>query len=64
MNDEMRKIAKAQENIRIQLAPFSKATKAITESQTMMRVARDTNRLHELVRVAAGPIEEMRRQTR
>ena len=36
---------------------------SIAASQTMMQVARDTNRIHELIRIAAGPIAEMHRQT-
>ena len=62
MNDEIRKIAKAQEILSIQLAPFINAMNSIAASQTMMHLAHDTNRIHELIRAAAGPISEMHRQ--
>ena len=62
LNDEIRKIAQAQEILSIKLAPFTKAMNSIAASQTMMQVARDANRIDELIRVAAGPIAEMHRQ--
>ena len=61
-NDEIRKIARAQENLRIQLSPFINAMNSIAASQTMMQLAHDTNRIHGLIRAATGPIAEMHRQ--
>ena len=54
-------ITDMQRSLRRQFEPFSTAIKAIEGHSATKQLARDLNRHQELIQVAFGPLEEMRR---
>ena len=55
------RITEVEKSLRRQIEPFSTAIKAIEGHSATKQFARDLNRHQELIRVAFGPIEKMRR---
>lgn len=60
-NDDIRKILDAQEVLRRQLEPISRAVESIQNMQGVLQTANDIARYRELLRVSLGPLEDLRR---
>lgn len=60
-NNSIKKILETQENLRRQLEPLSATMKALEANSGFQRLIKEINRDQELVRVALGPLEELRR---
>ena len=59
--DSVTRIMEMQKSLRRQLEPFSTAIKVIEGHSATKQFVRDLNRYQELIRIAYGPFEEMRR---
>lgn len=60
MSDSIKKIVESQERLRRQLEPFSTQLKALQVESGVQRLIEDAQRQQDLIRAAAGPIEELR----
>ena len=60
-NDDIRRIVEAQEVLRNQLEPISRAIESIQSMQGVLQTSRDIARYRELLRVSLGPLEDLRR---
>ena len=60
-NDDIRKIVEAQEVLRRQLEPISRAIESMQRAQGVFQTSNDIARYRELLRVSLGPLEDMRR---
>ena len=60
-NDDIRKILQAQEVLRRQLEPISRAIESMQRAQGVFQTSNDIARYRELLRVSMGPLEDMRR---
>ena len=59
-NDDIRRILKAQEILSRQLEPIHRATESISRIQSAIQGMQDIIS-HQVLRVALGPLEDMRR---
>ena len=60
-NDDIRRILQAQEVLRRQLEPISRALESIQGMSGVLQTANDIARYRELLRVSLGPLEDLRR---
>ena len=60
-DDDIRRIVEAQEVLRSQLEPISRAIESIQSMQGVLQTSRDIARYRELLRVSLGPLEDLRR---
>ena len=60
-NDDIRRILQAQEVLRRQLEPISRALESIQSMPGVSQTANDIARYRELLRVSLGPLEDLRR---
>ncbi len=60
-NDDIRRILQAQEVLRRQLEPISRALESIQSMSGVLQTANDIARYRELLRVSLGPLEDLRR---
>ncbi|MGB3832495.1 MAG: Swt1 family HEPN domain-containing protein [Mesorhizobium sp.] len=59
-DDSFRKILEAQESLRRQMEPFHTAMRALHENGAVRQLKEMTERHRELMRVAAGPLENLK----
>ena len=60
-NDDIRRILDAQEVLRRQLEPISRAIESIQRMQGVLQTSSNIARYRELLRVSLGPLEDLRR---